>query len=284
MKILLYSTVGIVLFQDCSYKQVSGEERNNQELVIENPEGKLLQDRFNVPEGFVRDSLDSTSFGVYLRKLPLKPAGSFVKLYDGREKTKPNVYCAVVDLPIGKRDLHQCADAVMRLRAEYMWSQKKYASIHFNFTNGFRADYSEWMKGKRIAVNGNSVSWFQKKPASNTSADLWAYMEMIFNYAGTLSLSKELKSVALKDMQIGDVFILGGSPGHAVIVVDKATNAKTGKQVFMLAQSYMPAQEIQVLINPNDENASPWFSTDFGDLLETPEWDFKASQLMRFVD
>lgn len=284
MKILLYSTVGIVLFLACSYQQVSGEERNNQELVIENPEGKLLQDRFNVPEGFVRDSLDSTSFGVYLRKLPLKPAGSFVKLYDGREKTKPNVYCAVVDLPIGKRDLHQCADAVMRLRAEYMWSQKKYASIHFNFTNGFRADYSEWMKGKRIVVSGNNVSWMQKKAASNTSADLWAYMEMIFNYAGTLSLSKELKSVAVKDMQIGDVFILGGSPGHAVIVVDKATNVKTGKQVFMLAQSYMPAQEIQVLINPNDENASPWFSTDFGDLLETPEWDFKASQLMRFVD
>ncbi len=284
MKILLFSTVGFVLFLACSYQQVSTESPQNEQIVIENPEGKTLQERFNAPEGFVRDSIDSTSFGVYLRKLPLKPAGSFVKIYDGREKTKPNVYCAVVDLPIGKRDLHQCADAVMRLRAEYLWSQKKYASIHFNFTNGFRANYSEWMKGKRIAVNGNSVSWVQKKPASNTSADLWAYMEMVFNYAGTLSLSKELKSVAVKDMQIGDVFILGGSPGHAVIVVDKATNAKTGKQVFMLAQSYMPAQEIQVLINPNEATISPWFSTDFGDVLETPEWDFKSTQLMRFTD
>jgi hypothetical protein len=140
------------------------------------------------------------------------------------------------------------------------------------------------MKGNRITVNGNSVSWVQKKPASNTSADLWAYMEMIFNYAGTLSLSKELKVVAVKDMEIGDVFILGGSPGHAVIVVDKATNATTGKQVFMLAQSYMPAQEIQVLINPNEATNSPWFSTEFGDVLETPEWDFKSTQLMRFAD
>ncbi|MDP4798208.1 MAG: DUF4846 domain-containing protein, partial [Crocinitomicaceae bacterium] len=179
---------------------------------------------------------------------------------------------------------HQCADAVMRLRAEYLWSQKKYSAIHFNFTNGFRANYSEWMKGKRISVNGNSVSWVQNKPASNTSTDLWAYMEVIFNYAGTLSLSKELNTVALKDMQIGDVFILGGSPGHAVIVVDKATNTKTGKQVFILAQSYMPAQEIQVLINPNDEVNSPWYSLDFGEILETPEWDFKATQLMRFAD
>ena len=59
MKILLFSTIGIVLFLACSYQQVSGEERNNQEFVIENPEGKFLQDRFNAPEGFVRDSLDS---------------------------------------------------------------------------------------------------------------------------------------------------------------------------------------------------------------------------------
>jgi hypothetical protein len=284
MKILLFSSVGFVLFLACSYQEVSKELSKNEQIVVENPEGKTLQERFNTPEGFVRDSIDTNSFGVYLRNLPLKPAGSFVKIYDGRVKTKPNVYCAVVDLPIGKRDLHQCADAVMRLRAEYLWSQKKYSAIHFNFTNGFRANYSEWMKGKRISVNGNSVSWVQNKPASNTSADLWAYMEMVFNYAGTLSLSKELKTVAVKDMQIGDVFILGGSPGHTVIVVDKATNAKTGKQLFILAQSYMPAQEIQVLINPNDEANSPWYSLDFGELLETPEWDFKATQLMRFAD
>jgi hypothetical protein len=284
MKMFLFSAVGFVLFLACSYNQVQSEIPKNEQIVIENPEGKILQERFNTPEGFVRDSIDSNSFGVYLRKLPLKPAGSFVKIYDGRIKTKPNVYCAVVDLPIGKRDLHQCADAVMRLRAEYLWSQKKYSAIHFNFTNGFRANYSEWMKGKRISVNGNSVSWVQNKPASNTSADLWAYLEMVFNYAGTLSLSKELKTVALQDMRIGDVFILGGSPGHAVIVVDKATNAKTGKQLFMLAQSYMPAQEIQVLINPNDAASSPWYPLDFGELLETPEWDFTASQLMRFDD
>lgn len=284
MKILLFSSVGIVLFLACSYQQVTTDLIVKEQVVIENPKGKTLQERFNAPEGFARDSIDSASFGVYLRKLPLKSSGSIVKLYDGREKTKPNVYCAVVDLPIGKRDLHQCADAVMRLRAEYLWSQKKYASIHFNFTSGFRANYSEWMKGKRITVTGNSISWIQKKPASNTSADLWAYLEMIFNYAGTLSLSKELKAVAVKDMQIGDVFILGGSPGHAVIVVDKASNAKTGKKVFMLAQSYMPAQEIQVLINPNASTSSPWFSAEFGDILETPEWDFNSTQLMRFAD
>ena len=46
-------------------------------------------------------------------------------------------------------------------------------------------------------------------------------------------------------MQIGDVLIQGGSPGHAVIVVDMAENPATGEKLYLLAQSYMPAQDIQ---------------------------------------
>ena len=107
-------------------------------------------------------------------------------------------------------------------------------------------------------------------------------METIFSYAGTLSLSQELKAIDVKEMKIGDVFIKGGSPGHAVIVVDMAINPKTNKKIFMLAQSYMPAQEIQILLNPNNVDLSPWYELDFGTELITPEWKFKSSELKRF--
>ena len=77
------------------------------------------------------------------------------------------------------------------------------------------------------------------------------------------------------------MFIQGGSPGHAVIVVDLAVNAKIGEKIFMLAQSYMPAQEIQVLRNPSSSNNSPWYEIN-GSTLETPEWDFEFSNLKSF--
>ena len=91
------------------------------------------------PVGFTRQETDG--YGAYLRNLPLKPVGTLVKHYDGTVKGYQDGAYAVVDMEIGTRDLQQCADAVMRLRAEYLWHNKKYDQIHFNFTSGFRADY-----------------------------------------------------------------------------------------------------------------------------------------------
>ena len=241
----------------------------------------LLYQRFAVPPGFERLPVAPNSFAQYLRHLPLKPPGSKVHLYDGREKANAGVYAAVVDLPIGQKNLHQCADAVIRLRAEYLWRTGQFDQIHFNLTNGFRVDYNRWRKGERVKVVGNQTSWEQKTTPSNTYATFWAYLEFVFTYAGTLSLSKELPSVPLSTLQIGDVFIQGGSPGHAIIVVDIAIN-KAGKKVFLLAQSYMPAQEIQILKNPQNADLSPWYSENFGEILPTPEWTFAARDLKRF--
>lgn len=246
--------------------------------------GKTLQERFPAPEGYKRLAAEANSFAGHLRQLPLKEHGADVLHYDGSSKYNWDVYEAVVDLPIGSRDLHQCADAVMRLRADYLWTTKQYDKIHFNFTNGWRCDYSEWRKGKRIVLKGNRTSWRQTNQESESYESYWKYMEWIFMFAGTASLSKELEEVQLNKMQIGDVFILGGHPGHAVIVVDMVEHEQTGKKLFMLAQSYMPAQEIQILKNPNTTEFGLWYELDFTTELNTPEWTFYRDQLMRFPE
>lgn len=269
--------------QSCS--QETGNKQNPEiksETGYVNPGGITIETRFNVPEGYKRIEVEPGSFGAYLRQLPLKPHGTEVKYYDGSIKENKNIYDAVINLDIGDNDLHQCADAIMRLRAEYFWNREEYDKIHFNFTNGFRVDYSEWMKGKRISVNGNKTSWVRKYQASNSYQDFWDYLEIIFMYAGTLSLEKELESSEISELKTGDIFIRGGSPGHAVIVVDMAFNPKTNEKIFLLAQSYMPAQELQVLKNPSDEKLSPWYSVNFGEELETPEWKFSKKHLKKF--
>ncbi|MBM7583176.1 hypothetical protein JOD02_002054 [Caldicoprobacter guelmensis] len=255
-------------------------QQHNMDVII-NPSGNTIEERIKPPEGFERVKVEEGSFAHYLRTLPLKPHGSKVKYYDGREKAH-NVYEAVIDMDIGKKDLQQCADAVIRLRAEYLYKQKEYDRIHFNFTNGFNAEFVKWIHGYRIVVTGNKANWVKTSGYSDDYNTFRRYLDTVFSYAGTLSLSKEMKPVMIEDMEIGDVFIQGGSPGHCVIVVDMAMHPENGEKLFLLAQSYMPAQDIHILKNPQDPQISPWYSIKFGDTLITPEWTFKKTDLKRF--
>lgn len=258
------------------------ENKTSRENLV-NPEGMTVGTRYLLPKGYKRTLVDKDSFGEFLRGQKLKPHGEKVLYYDGRVKNKKGVYDGVFDVDIGDRDLHQCADAIMLLQGEYLYSIEEYNKIHFNFVSGFKAEYSKWMEGYRIKVDGNNVSYYKPTNPSNDYKTFRKYMDMVFAYSGTLSLNNELESVKIEDMEIGDVFIIGGSPGHAVIVVDMAEN-EIGEKIFILAQSYMPAQETQILINPNNKDISPWYSLKDTEQLITPEWSFELDTLKRFVD
>lgn len=254
-----------------------------EETNFVNIEGTTIEERYQTLEGYNRVEVDRNSFGEFLRNQKLKPYGEKVLYYNGREKKKKDVYDSVIDVEIGDRDLHQCADAIMLLRGEYLYSIGKYEDISFNFVSGFKAEYKKWMAGYRIKVEGNNVSYYKGADPSNTYEDFRKYMDMVMAYSSTLSLEKELESIDVEDMEIGDVFIIGGSPGHAVIVMDMAIN-DNGEKTFILAQSYMPAQQTQILINPMDKSISPWYSLKDKEKLITPEWTFELEQLKRFVD
>src|SRR5262249_22960118 len=78
------------------------------------------------------------SFGEWLRHLPLKPRDSGVTLHDGRPVADHGTVAAVIDIDAGRSDLQQCADAVMRLRAEYLFSHRLIGLIGFELYSGER--------------------------------------------------------------------------------------------------------------------------------------------------
>lgn len=251
---------------------------------FEDPAGTTIASRFPTPEGFTRSRYAPETFGHYLRHQPLKPAGTKVLLFNGEEKRNQRAHAAVLEVDVEARDLQQCADAVMRLRAEYFYAQQRYADIHFNFVSGFNAEYARWRKGERIWVKGNQVGWKAGQGATPDYRAFRKYLTMVFSYAGTASLVHELQPKDQADIEAGDVLIKGGSPGHAVIVVDKAVNAATGEVLVLLAQSYMPAQDIHVLVNPARSDGNPWYSVarDFGESVATAEYLFGEGALRGF--
>jgi len=235
------------------------------------------------PDGFKRPQVSDSSFGEWLRGLPLKPAGHPVLLYDGRRKDNQSAHERVIDIDVGRSDLQQCADAVMRLRAEYLYNCVHYDAVHFNFTSGDTCRFSDWLAGLRPLVQNDRVSWTKSAGVDSSYSGFRDYLNTVFTYAGSYSLAQELETVANPDsIAIGDVFIQGGFPGHAVIVVDLAINKDTGRKAFLLAQSYMPAQEVHILKNPVDHDLSPWYMIGPGSSVVTPEWTFRWSDLKRF--
>lgn len=241
-----------------------------------------LAERFPAPSGTRRAVAAPNSFAAWLRNVPLLPTGAPVLLHTGGHKSRQDVHAAVLDISVGRKDLQQCADAVIRLRAEHLYSRGRSDEIHFNFTNGFRADFRRWINGQRIQIEGShGTRWYGGAKPDSSHASLLAYLDVVFTYAGTLSLSKELKPTGTAPIEAGDVFIQGGSPGHAVIVLDVA-ELKDGRRAFLLAQSYMPAQQIHVLKNMQRPDMGAWYIEGDGDRLRTPEWTFAWSDRKRW--
>ena len=256
------------------------ETEPSEEETIISPEGTTLETRIKAPDSYERVLADEGSFSAFLRKYSLKEDGSPVLLYNGNKKGNQDAHVAVFELPIEAEDLQQCADSVMRMYAEYFWETEQYEKIKFHFTNGFEAEYVKWREGYRILVNGNQTSWTKSAEYDDSYETFVKYMRMVFSYAGTLSMETETKAISLTEIQAGDVFLVGGSPGHVVMVVDVCENAK-GEKAFLLAQGYMPAQEFHVLKNPLHDN-DPWYYEDeFRYPFRTPEYRFEEDSLRR---
>ena len=215
------------------------------------------------PSGYERVSGNDVAYANYLRRLPLKPKGAKVQLFTGGDANLQSLNYAVVDMPL-LSNAEQCADVCMRLRAEYLYQAGQYGRICFQSVNDKKLGYG----------GGASRKNFER------------YLRNLYGMASTFSLSREMATRRLADMQPGDVFVYparqGHQYGHAVMVVDVAVN-KDGKKAFLLAQGNTPAREIHVVRNFNNPFQSPWFILDEdADKLLLSVFRFNATELRHF--
>ena len=218
-----------------------------------------------LPPGYERIQVPEASFADYLRNLPLRKDNT-VYLYSKQPKLNQRAHYAVIDISTGEKDLQQCADALMRLRAEYFYGKKMYDSIRF-------------LKNDRSFYTFQGFISYRNFPDRGI---FMRFMETVFIHCGTQTLYRQLKAVPdFSAIQIGDVLIKPGAPGHAEIVMDMAVHQQTGNKIFLLLQGYMPAQDMHILMNPYSP-VSPWYPIPRSKLLITASWQFTADQLRRW--
>ncbi len=104
----------------------------------------------------------------------------------------------------------QCADVCMRLRAEYLFKNRRYDEIRFMDCDGKWLNYT----------GGGDRKAFEK------------FLKRVYGVASTFSLSRSLETRALADARPGDVLVypsrVKGHHGHAVYVAEWRTTAVAG--------------------------------------------------------
>lgn len=254
-----------------------------QNKVKINTDKNTVKERFPAPKGYIWTEEKPDSFGYFIENLRLKPYGSPILKYNGDPISTQHLHEAVFDIDTGNKDLQQCADAVIRLRAEYLYKNQRFDEIKFHFTNGDLVSWNDYKSGIRAFVNGNTVSFRKTADFDDSYKNFRNYLDLIFNYAGTISLNNETKAVnKTSALKTGDILITPGSPGHVVFIAGVCRN-REGKKLFLLGEGFTPAQSIHLLANPFDKKISPWYelNTDIYE-TKTSRYFFKPTNFRSF--
>ena len=253
-----------------------------QDLNI-NYEKSTIRKRFSPPSGYSWQVEEAGAFGEFLVNFPLHPENFPVRDYKKIPIEKQNNHAAILNIDVGEKDLQQCADAWMRLYAEYLWAKKDFDKIVFQFTSEQYLSWNDFKNGTRTKENGEKVDFQKTAKFDDSYKNFRKYLDLVFNYAGTISLDRESKSILRnQDIKTGDFLIKPGSPGHSVFIVGIAKNS-AGKKLYLLAESFMPAQDIHIIINSTNRKISPWYELDVKSAkTSTPRYTFIPTSIKRF--
>lgn len=268
MKTIFTIIISTILFSSCN-THIAKNSLNDESIqnigldhLIHKKELKIFA-KFDTPLNYTRKQ-NLTDFGRWLNNISLKNDNVPVYTYNGQAKPNPNIYVGVLDLEQPTKNVQFNENGVISLRAEYFFQAKKYdkldalAKIPTNpipYTKYINGDYS-YKKFKE-------------------------YLTYYLENSNPSTIKYLLEPIPFKDLQIGDVlFQKGATKSHAVIVMDTSTDNK-GNKLYILAQTYYPSQDIQIITNPSNDYISPWYEAAEGIIL-TPEWRFLSSDLMRF--
>lgn len=239
-----------------------------------------LAARFPPPRVFTRVAVAELSWGEWLRHLPMLPPGSPVVTESGRRigGAESEWLAGVVDIDVRKDQ--ECTDTIQRLRAEYLrWAGREDEIVfHLTGSGDREVSWPRWRQGYRPEWDGRRLRFYQTGRPGRSRRSFDAFLATVFAWCGTDSLALDGHRAPPNDVQIGDFFIHPGDPGHAVIIVDLATD-RQGRRKALILQGYLPAQSPHLLARSGD----PWFELDTSHPFDSPRWgDFGWSELRRF--
>ena len=239
-KVIYFLTILFLSHQDAVY---------GQSTILDIPLPSIEYRRINI---------DSSSFGAWLRQLPLKKPPADVLDFNGHifKPSNDSAVAYVVDLPIQGRRLEQCMDIVVRLYAEYCWMNQCEEELSFPLPGGYWLAWESWEKGFRPEFRGIKMSLEKKIKGDSSYRNFNKFLNTIFNHSHTQQYYHAYQLITREDVQIGDFIVSKGTKGHAVLIVDMAID-HGGNKIALIGNGDTPACEFFLL---NSYQKRPWIS------------------------
>ena len=242
---------------------ILSQNKASEKLIVGIQNGADVASRFKLPEGYHRMETEEGTFEYFLQHFELYRWDYCATDCYGNDI---KATCGVLKLDLIGENLQQCADACIRLRAE-------------------------WLRSKGRPMVFHTVQNKERRFVNGSEKEFRNYLKDVFSYCNTVSLEKyDTHSVTFEEARIGDIVIEGGFPGHCVIIMDIAiSDTDSTKKAFIFAESYMPAREMTILPSWQEIGKfisykhNPWFKLEKGESFNA-DWLFDTSMIRRFND
>jgi len=116
---IYFQLITVILF---AFSSCAGPENNIEARSIDKITGINTENirGISLPQGFNYVEYGDSVYSNWLLDLKLKKSKT-VYLYNGKLKSNQDVQYGVLNIDIGKKDLIECADAAMKLRADHLF-------------------------------------------------------------------------------------------------------------------------------------------------------------------
>lgn len=227
-----------------------------QTLFYQTDSSLSLTIRFPPPPGFTRVKVAPNSFGAWLRNMPLLKPGSPVKDYRGHIFKKPwdSTVAAVTACTISGRSMDQCMDILMRFYAAYLHKNNRLADLILPLPDGSAYGFTQARQNLVPVFKGLHFRLQPDKHLRNPLS-LNRFLNIVFELTGTQAFYYHYRKIPLDSVQPGDFIVKKGRKGHAVLIVDMATDGM-GNRMALIGQGDTPACGLYLL---KERDGSPWF-------------------------
>jgi hypothetical protein len=205
---------------------------------------------------FKRVITPQNSFARWLRELCLDEVGTPVYDYRGNvfKSGQDSIVAYVVNWDIKGRRLEQCMDILVRMYAEFIWSNKAAKDLGLPLPGGNWLYWEDWREGFRPKFTGIQVTLKRSVATDSSYFSYIKYLNLIFAESHTQQFYHSYKKIDRGDLQIGDFVVRKGLKGHAVMIVDLAENAN-GELIGLIGNGDTPACQFFIL---NYIKNQPW--------------------------